>query len=41
MDAHEVFVVFASFVKLVVIVGGVILNESLDPFLEGTSRSRI
>jgi hypothetical protein len=41
VDAHKIFVVFTGFVKLVVIVGRVILNESLDPLLEGTSRSRI
>jgi hypothetical protein len=39
--AHEVLIVFASFVELVVIIGSVIFNESRNPFFEGTARSRI
>lgn len=39
MHPHEVFIVCVGFVELVVIVGCVILDESLDPFFEGTVRS--
>lgn len=41
MHPHEVFIVCVGFVELVVIVGCVILDESLDPFFEGTARSRV
>ena len=41
MHPHEVFIVCVGFVELVVIVGCVILDESLDPFFEGTVRSRV
>lgn len=41
MHPHEVFIVCVGFVELVVIVGCVILDESLDPFFQGTARSRV